>query len=252
MRGLQTAVSLLTRVPIGDAPRAGPDLARSLPWFPVVGALVGLGVAGVYAAALLALPAIVAAALAVTVGVVVTGALHEDGLADTADAFTGGWTKEERLRILKDPLHGTYGVLAITGSVVLRVAAIAALSSWTAFAVVPAAHALSRAGCAALLPTVEPATEAGLGASYAGAVRRGPVLAAVALALAIATAALGAWAIAAATLTAAGTGFVGRLAARRIGGVTGDVLGAAEQVGETLVLILCAALVRSRLPLPGW
>jgi adenosylcobinamide-GDP ribazoletransferase len=252
MRGLRTAASLMTRVPMGDAPRAGPDLAASLPWFPFVGALVGLSVAGVYALALLALPPLLAAALAVAFGVLATGALHEDGLADTADAFAGGWTKEERLRILKDPVHGTYGVLAITLSVVTRVAAIAALGSWTALAVVPVAHALSRASCAMLLGTRQPAADSGLGASYAGAVRRRPVLAAVAVAVAIATAALGAWVVAAAALTMAGTWSVGRLSERRIGGVTGDVLGAAEQVSEIMVLILGAALVRSRLPLPAW
>ena len=76
---------------------------------------------GVAAALMHIVPPFVAAALAVMLGALLTGAFHEDGLADVADAFAGGWTREDRLRILDDPLHGSYGVAALCGSIVLYV-----------------------------------------------------------------------------------------------------------------------------------
>ena len=109
--GLRGAVTFLTRVPIGYA-AVEIDLARSVPFVPVVGALVGLAVAGADIGVGAVLPRLPAAALAVTVGVVLTGALHEDGLADTADAL-GARDRADVLRILRDPAHGTYGVLAL-------------------------------------------------------------------------------------------------------------------------------------------
>jgi adenosylcobinamide-GDP ribazoletransferase len=250
MSSLRAAASLMTRLPVGAVRLDRAALAASVAWFPVIGALVGLAVAGVYIGSALLLPTVLAAALAVTVGVVVTGALHEDGLADTADAFAGGWTREERLRILKDPAHGTYGVLAIGLSVVLRVAALSALGVWTALAVVPAAHALSRAACALLLGVFPPATADGLGAAYRA--QRAHVVVAVAIGLAVTVAALGAWAPAAAAAVAAAAWLTGQMALRRIGGVTGDVLGAAQQAGEVAVLVLGAAVVHGKLPLPLW
>ena len=84
-------------------------------------------VAGGYVLLVEVLPGLAAAALAVTLGIVITGALHEDGLADTVDAFGAGGGPEETLRILKDPTHGTYGVIALVLSIVLRVLALAAL-----------------------------------------------------------------------------------------------------------------------------
>jgi adenosylcobinamide-GDP ribazoletransferase len=250
MSGLRAAASLMTRLPVGGVRLDRATLTASVAWFPAVGAMVGLGIAGVYVACALILPSLLAAALAVAVGVVITGALHEDGLADTADAFAGGWTREERLRILKDPTHGTYGVLAIGLSVVLRVAAMSILGTWTALAVIPAAHALSRTACAVLLGVLPPAAADGLGASYRA--HRGHVVVAVVIGLAVAVAALGAWAPAAAAAVAAVTWFAGRVAMETIGGVTGDVLGAAQQAAEVAVLLLGAGVVHGRLPLPLW
>src|SRR4030095_13904282 len=113
---------------------------RSVPWFPVVGAGVGLVVAGVYGGGRLALPPLPAAALGLVAGICVTGAFHEDGLGDTADAFVGGWDRESTTRILKDPRLGTFGVLAVAASLLLRVAAVAALAPGGRRAGPPAAH----------------------------------------------------------------------------------------------------------------
>ena len=232
-------------------PTGPPDVARSVPWFPVVGGLLGVVGAGTYAAARLILPSLVAATLAVGVVVALTGALHEDGLADTADAF-GGWSREEALRILKDPAHGTYGVVALALSLLLRVGALATLDRWSALAVLPAAYALSRAAAMGLLGTLEPAIEQGLGASYGSIVTGRRVAAAISVGLLLALTSLGLWALPASLLAALGAWIVGRLAIRKIGGITGDVLGAAQQVAEVLVLLLGAAAMTNGWPSLAW
>ena len=119
------------------------------------------------------MPTSVAAAVGVLVGVLVTGAFHEDGLADTADAFAGGWTVERRFEILKDPRHGTYGVAALCGSIVLRVVAVATLGPAAAFAGLVAAHTLGRGAAVAAMGAVPVARPDGLGADYARSVGRG-------------------------------------------------------------------------------
>ena len=248
MRDLLGAVSFLTRVPTGTGPRRAEELARFVPWFPVVGAGVGPAVAGVYAGALQLLPPLPAAAVAVVAGVCLTGAFHEDGLGDTADAFAGGTDRDSTVRILKDPRLGTFGVLAVAASLLLRVAAVAALAPAAALAALPAAHALSRAVAVAAMTALPVAGERGLGASYALALNRRRALAGAAAGLVVAVALLGVaalWAAAAAGLAAA---LLGRLATRRLGGVTGDVLGAIQQLGEVLVLLAAVAAVTAG----GW
>ena len=228
------------------------DVARSIPWFPVVGGLVGLAVAGTYAAAMLVLPPLVAAAGAVGTGVGLTGAFHEDGLADSADAL-GAWDKHEARRILKDPGHGTYGIVVIVLSLVLRIGALASLGAWAGLAVLTAANALGRAAAFGLVAVIPAASEEGLGASIAAAASRRIVLVTLAVGLAIGVVTLGAWVLPAAALAGIGTWIVGALAIRKIGGVTGDVLGAAEQTSEILTLVLGAAVAARGWPgLPWW
>ncbi|HXF57348.1 MAG TPA: adenosylcobinamide-GDP ribazoletransferase, partial [Actinomycetota bacterium] len=240
MKHLRVALSLLTRVPVGAALWGRPELARAVGWFAVVGGLLGAALAGAYAGLRLVLPAPVASAMAVALGVVLTGALHEDGLADTADALAGR-DREEALRILKDPAHGTYGVLALVLSVVLRVGALAGLDAWAALAVLPAAHALSRAAAAVLLRALGPARLEGLGASYAAAVAPRQLALGGAAAVLLAGLSMGPWGLPAAAAAGLGALGVGALARRRFGGMTGDVLGAAQQVGEVAVLALGVA-----------
>jgi adenosylcobinamide-GDP ribazoletransferase len=212
-----------------------------LPWFPVVGALVGLLAAAVYVTASLVLAPTLAAALAVATTVLVTGALHEDGLADAADAWGGASNREDALRILRDPTHGTYGVLAVVLSVVVRVAALASMAPAMAIAVLPAVHAVSRGLLVGLLRTTPPARDDGLARalSTSSSALSGALALAVTAALGIGL--LGFWFIPAAVVAIAVGWLVRWLAMRRIGGVTGDVLGAAEQLAEVCLLILLAA-----------
>jgi adenosylcobinamide-GDP ribazoletransferase len=245
VNGLRAALAFLTRVPLvtGTRPDAG---ATSTPWFPLAGWLVGAAVALAYAALRSLLPGLPAATAAVAVGVVVTGALHEDGLGDVADAFGGGRDRDETLRIMHDSRLGTYGVVAVTVSFMLRAGAVAALDPLAAGAALPAAHAFSRAAAIAPAALMPPAAE-GLGASYARRVSGRSVAVAAILAAALGAGTLGPWAAPAAALSALAAGSAARLASTRIGGVTGDVLGAAQQGAEVAVLLLAAAVTRG-----GW
>jgi adenosylcobinamide-GDP ribazoletransferase len=238
--GFVAAVQFLTRIPIHSG-RAG-ELSRAVVWFPVVGALIGAAVGGVAAGLGEVVPMVVAAAVAVLFGIALTGAFHEDGLADTADALAGGWTRERRLEILDDPRHGSYGVAALCGSIVVRVVAVASLGPADAFTGLVAAHSLGRGVAVATMGVVPLAKPDGLGAGYARSVTTGRAALAGLVSVAIAALATGWWAgpLAAATLVAAAV--VAFFAVRAIGGITGDVLGAIEQLAECAVLVVVAGL----------
>ena len=242
MIGLVAAVQFLTRVPVRvPAPVAH---HRVVPWFPVAGALIGFLVGGVAALAGQILDPTLAAALGVVAGLLVTGAFHEDGLADVADAFGGGWSREQRLEILKDSRHGTYGVAAMVSSILLRTLALAALAQpMMMLAGAVAAHALARTAAVGAMVVFPPAVDSGLGAGAARELRPGPTGLGLAAGVALAAVAVG-WPAALALVAAAlAMVAVGALALVKIGGIAGDVLGAVEQIAECLVLVVLAALV---------
>lgn len=240
MRGLLGAIQFLTRVPIRLA--EPPELTRCVPWFPLVGGLIGVAVGGIAAGVAELVPMAVAAAVAIVAGVLITGAFHEDGLADVADAFGGGWTRGQRLRILEDPLHGSYGVAALCGTIVVRIVCVATMAPASAFAGLVAAHALGRSAAVGAMATFPLATADGLGAGYATGLSRAKAAAGVLSGIGIAALATGWWVgpLAAAAVVAALA--VGVLAMRKVGGVTGDVLGAVEQVTECFVLVVVTGL----------
>lgn len=241
--GFAVAAAFLTVIPLARDPTARP-LAGSIWAFPLVGAGIG-GVAAVafVVAQLAGLGDLPAALLAVLAGLLLTGALHEDGLADAADGLFGGDDRERRLTIMRDSRHGTFAVLALVLSVGLRAAALAEIGEVVrAGLALVAAHAASRALLAPALFGLPPARADGLGAN-AGRPSAAATAAALAIAFAIAAAALGplhaavGCGFAAAAVVAAGA-----FARRRIGGQTGDVLGALQQVGEIAMLLAAAAL----------
>jgi len=238
---LRRAAAFLTRLPIPHGHDAEGFL-RAMRVFPLVGATIGLAIGGLLFALLrLHLPSLAAAALAVAAGALFTGALHEDGLADIADGFGGGRDKDAKLAIMRDSRLGTYGTLALLTSFTARVAALAAIPSTRAIAALVAAHALARAALPALSLALPFARDDGLAA---GAGRPDAVVVATALGFGALIAVICLpfpTALAAMLLTALGAGAIAWLAMRQIGGVTGDVLGASEQVGETLILLLLAA-----------
>jgi adenosylcobinamide-GDP ribazoletransferase len=238
---LLAALQFLTRVPIRL--RREPSLPAAAPWFPVAGAIIGLAVGGVAAGLWHWMPATVAAAVAITVGLLITGAFHEDGLADVADAFGGGWTVERRLEILKDPRHGTYGVAALVATIAVRIAALGSLPGPAVmFAAAVAAHTMGRAAAVGLMVVGPTARHDGLGADYTRLLRRSTALAGIAAGVAITVLAVGWWAAPVAAVAALGAAVVLVLARRKIGGTSGDVLGACEQVVECTTLVTIAAL----------
>lgn len=233
-----------SRLPIGDHAHAPLDFARMALALPIAGALIGAtGAAGLIVARICHLPPLVCAIVGVAVLVLATGALHEDGLADVADGFGGGATREAKLAIMRDSRIGTYGVLALCFSVLLRVAAIASIFErgvLLAAAALIFAGALSRvAGLAPMLWLV-PARPDGLGATVASPSHEIWIrawLAAAVIGLAPWLAGAGMSQIALAIIAAfAVAALVARIAKRQIGGYTGDVLGAAQQLAEVAIL----------------
>ena len=188
-------------------------------------------------------PVSVAVTCAIALGLLVTGALHEDGLADIADAFGGGFTRERRFEILKDSRHGTYGVAALCTSVVVRVVSAGSITSTAAlFTGFVAAHTLGRAAAVGAMALLPAASESGLGADHARRLRPVATSAGLLIGVAIVVAVSGWWALPLLAAAIAGTAVVAALAMRKIGGIVGDVLGAIEQVVECLVLIVVSGL----------
>ncbi|CUH39771.1 Cobalamin synthase [Jannaschia seosinensis] len=230
-----SAAMLLTRLPVRGEPTA--PAARAAWAWPLVGLVVGLaaGLAGVAGWALGATPA-VAATLVIAVSVLLTGALHEDGLADTADGLWGGAEPARRLEIMRDSRIGSYGVIALILLLLLRwsLIATALIQGHVLFTVIAAAM-VSRAAMAVLMRWQPHARADGLshgtGRPPAHAVWIAVALAALALLPA------GAHGLAAAALVAAALWALGRVARAKIGGQTGDLLGACQQISEVAVLV---------------
>jgi len=246
---LRMAASFVTILPVASSkPAADGAVARATWALPIAGLMVGLAGAFVYKVAIrFGLAPNLAALLALAATALVTGALHEDGLADTADGLGGGRTRERKLEIMRDSRIGTYGVCALILSFGLRWSALATISSPVAvtFALC-AAHAAARAGVPAFMALVPPARPDGLSAS-AGV----PPGRSIAIAFAVGTLVLalalgpGKALVGLVLLSLAGL-VLARLAIRQIGGQTGDILGAFEQVGEILILLVAAAFQMGR------
>jgi len=242
------ALRFFTRLPLPAS--RGFDFARIAWAAPVAGAAVGLiGAVALAAAAALGLPPFVAAALAIAAMVGVTGALHEDGLADVADGFGGGATRERKLAIMRDSRIGSFGAAALMLSLMLRAGALSAALAhgvWGAAAALVLAAAVSRAGALAPLATLAPARPDGAGAAAAkglappGFAACCGVAAAIALGLGLAALGLG-LALAALVAAALGAAAMTALAQRQIGGQTGDVAGAAQQAAE--IAAWCGLLI---------
>lgn len=236
---LAAAFSLLTRLPV-PASQGAPSPRAAWAW-PVAGAAVGaLAALATSAALALSLPAGVAAALALLVAALLTGGLHEDGLADTADGLMGGQTRERRLEIMKDSRIGSFGALALLLVTLARWSALAALIAGGPYvAALLAAGALSRAPMAVIMALLPNARGSGL-SQLTGRPALPTAALAAALALAAGLALVGWQALAAAAVAAVLCAGLALSARARIGGQTGDILGASQQIAEAAVLALIA------------
>jgi len=240
---LRTAVAFLTRLPMPHP--AGPmpaNFVRAHRMFPLVGAAIG-GAVGLVCLGLRAIgvPDLAAAALALGISAILTGALHEDGLADVADGFGGGRDVAAKLEIMRDSRLGTYGALILMVSFVTKVSALAVIPDAVVVQSLIVAHALARGVLPLMSMSLAYARKDGLAAN-AGRPDLETAAIAGAFAMVIALLALP-WFVALGTALAAGISatVMALLAQRQIGGQTGDVLGGAEQVAETAILVLLAA-----------
>jgi adenosylcobinamide-GDP ribazoletransferase len=245
------ALRFLTILPVPSSATAQePDwLSRCVKYFPLVGIGIGLASAAMWCLAGEIWGPVIAALLAVVTSIVVTGALHEDGLADTADGFGGGWTVEKRLTIMKDSRIGAYGALALSFGIALRIAALADWPLWTGVAALVAVHAAARITPAFVLSRM---AYKGDVAAMKVAYEESPIRSdEFRFALMVVIVALLPLAFVSFTAVASGLLLGGALAAalaawsrRLIGGYTGDVLGAIEQVFETGFLLGVAAVIQ--------
>lgn len=240
---LLTAAKFLTRLPLART-QSSASLASAARCFPVIGVAIGAAGALAYwlSDAILGLAALPAALLAVLATVLATGALHEDGLADTADGLGGGRDAEHALAIMRDSRSGAYGVLALVFSVGLRAAALAAIADPGAvLAALLAAHAMSRGALPMFMRGFDPARPDGLGAA-AGRPAPEAALWAAGIGGVVTLGALGiGWGLIALVAVATLLALLRGVARRRIGGYTGDVLGAAQQLAETALLLIASA-----------
>jgi adenosylcobinamide-GDP ribazoletransferase len=241
VRSFLLAAQFLTVLPFpGPAEPRPAEFGRAVAYFPLVGLLVGLVLAGIDAAARLVWSGAVAAALVLLIGLLVTGALHFDGLLDTCDGIFL-WQPERRLEAMRDSRVGGFGVAGGVAVYVLKFAALASLTGAGRVAALILAPVLGRAAVALALVALPYVRPAGLGNAFKDNVR--PVhaiaAAAIALALAVAFAPHGAIALAAAAAVALA---LGRWIASRIGGMTGDTYGFLEELVETATYLAVAAV----------
>ncbi len=242
MRGLLAAVGFLTRVPVPQRVFADTQArTRSLPWYPLVGLLIGMALCGV-AALLPADRMLLTAAIVLLAWVWLTGALHLDGLADMADAWVGGMAGDDAARrartleIMKDPRSGPAAITAVVLVLLLKFAALASLPS--AWQVLWLAPLLARMAVVAAFATTPYVRSGGIGAGLDAAPRAACVLA---LLLGAGLCALAEWrgaiALAAVVVVFA---LWRRACVKRLGGITGDTAGALIEMSEAAALVALA------------
>ncbi len=235
------AVQFLTRVRVGRPEWSAEAQAASIRWFSVVGLLVGLATAVVLMGAASVLPGLVAGSLSTAAGLLLTGCFHEDGLADAADGLGGGTTRERTLEIMRDSRIGTYGAAALGLALLTKVASLGSMDPRVAGAALVAGHAVSRASVVVVVATSRYVRDHGTGKPVSEGVGAGG------LALNLLGAVAGLVVLgAAAGWGAAGLGLVGTVGGhlamrwffeRRLGGYTGDCLGATQQTSELGLLV---------------
>lgn len=234
---LLLAIQFLTRLPVSTTTLYTSDrMAASVRYYPLVGTLVGGLSALVFMGAQLVFPLIISILVAIAVGLIVTGAFHEDGLADTFDGIGGGLTREKSLEIMKDSRLGTYGTIALVFALALKAAALLALTPGLIIAGLIAGHGLSRLSSVIVIATSRYVRDEGTGKPVAGAIS----LPSLAIALATGGVIVVAWCAAqpaAGFLWALFGLLAGHVLMRlffepKLGGYTGDTLGAVQQASE--------------------
>jgi adenosylcobinamide-GDP ribazoletransferase len=226
-------------------------MARTVGYFPLAGAFLGALLALLYTIGTQFLPAAVALCLTLVASLLLTGAFHEDGLADTFDGLGATRGRDDALRIMRDSRIGSYGTLALIGSFALRWAALAALEPLVLCAALVAGHGLSRLSAVLVIAGSRYQREEGTGKPVADGMPPGSLRLAVVTGVVLAAGWVlllpPAWLLCALAGLAVAHLWLRRLVEQRIGGYTGDTLGAVQQVSEIGFYLGCAA----GLGLPG-
>ena len=239
----RAAIGFLTILPVSPPDAAG-ALARAHAWFPAVGLLLG-GMIALFDLALRALhlPVLLASALLVAALAALTRALHLDGFMDTCDGLLGGFDRERRLEILRDPHVGAFAVVGVVCLLMVKLAALTALPAGSRTGVLILFPCLSRAAMLLVMESFPYARRAGLGTRFVNHGSRFGPWAGLLIAAAAAVALTGLPGLALAALAAATAWAVGAWATRLLGGVTGDVYGAVNETAEVAVLGLAVLVL---------
>lgn len=257
MNGLRSAVGFLTILPL--APRRASDgMASARGWFPLVGLLLGAALVGIdllfTPVSLLfplsdtaiyqrpAFPPLLSAALIVVALAVLTRGLHLDGLMDSADALLGGFTRDRRLAILRDPNVGAFAVIGVVCVMLIKVIAISELPSLGRVSALLLFPCLSRWAMLLTMERYPYVRRRGLGTAFLRGRGRRQLALGLAVALLASVALAGVYGIALLAAASALAWGIGAWATRLLGGVTGDIYGAVNEIVETALLVLMIAL----------
>lgn len=258
MNGLRSAVGFLTILPLAP-PRASDGMASARGWFPLVGLLLGAALVGIDLlftplsllfplsdAAIYqrpAFPTLLSAALIVIALAVLTRSLHLDGLMDSADALLGGFTRDRRLAILRDPNVGAFAVISLVCVMLIKVIAVSELPPLGRVSALLLFPCLSRWAMLLTMERYPYVRRRGLGTAFLRARGKWQLALGLAVALFASAALAGIYGIALLAAASALAWGIGAWAARLLGGVTGDIYGAVNEIVETALLVMMIALL---------
>lgn len=240
LQDARVTLAFLTRIPVRHGDRI--TMGRIARWFPTVGGFIGVLAALSLVLAESVFGMQVAACFAILVGALITGGFHHDGLADSADGLVGGWTPEQRREILKDSRHGTYGVLALIFQILIQITLLSQLPIRFAVIAVLVMHIGGRASAVSVMKSGPGVTE-GLGANYVAGVSKIDIALSLISAFVLSFIAGGWYGIVGFLPSLIISQLLVRYAIRKIGGIVGDVLGAIEQISETVFLMVAVGFV---------
>ncbi len=249
LEDFKVAAAFLTRVPISHGTVI--SMGGVSAWFPVVGILLGCVSSGVWILCNSILSPLSSSVLTIASLVIITGAFHYDGLADSMDGLVGGWTVQQRLDILKDSRHGTYGVMALVLQVALQISLLSELNATSGVVALLVSQSIGRASAVWIMGSGAGLNE-GLGANYVKDVKVRHQIFATVFALLILFALMGISGTVVLIAVFVVTRLFASWAVKKIGGIVGDVLGATEQIGESVALVTIVGLVAKGVTIPWW
>lgn len=243
LQRLKLSIGFFTRIPLPHDDDHSGDLADAAITFPIAGFLIGALLATIWLIASYFLPALPAAGIAMTTGLILTGALHEDGLSDCADGLGGNVSKERALEIMRDSRIGTYGAAALIMTIGLRWSGLASLDMWSGFTALIIAHMAGRTAIIIPMYFSQYARKEGLASSVSGGQDINQFSITLLIPALISFLIAGWQGLLAVAISMVTAWLVTKWLDLRIGGYTGDGLGAIEQIAEITTLLVFVACI---------